>query len=56
MGMISMLLFGIPVRVNNELELLIVDDVTHGLSWQKFMRRMIASWKDTRHTTILLTM
>ena len=34
------LCFGIPKRVNNELELLMVDNMIYGIHWQKFMRDM----------------
>lgn len=53
---ITSLLFGIPTKIDRELERLYLDDVISGMHWQRFMRRMTASWKDSRMMAILLTM
>ncbi|KAF7791882.1 hypothetical protein EIP86_002906 [Pleurotus ostreatoroseus] len=42
------LFFGLPAQMNNSLEALYVDDTVYSVHWQKFMRTMIDSWKDSR--------
>ena len=48
MSGIFALCFGIPAKINEKLEILLIDDSMYGIHWQKFMSQNITSWKEAR--------
>ncbi|KAJ3551678.1 hypothetical protein NM688_g4569 [Phlebia brevispora] len=54
MNFVSAIFFGVPLKINEELEALFVDNTVYGMHWQNFMGNMIESWKESRLLAVSL--